>query len=116
MYARQYFNGSEPLKGQWRINLDILSWVPAEDVLLAYKRMQQGAIGGRNKLPGQKTCEVACFVWEQDRLNEYKRLPWPELCRRWNASNGDTAFKKWRGFRASFKRGESAVKEINYEC
>jgi len=112
LYAKLYLNGDGTPNGQLRISLDVLPWVPPEDVLLAYKRVQRRVVEGRNKLPGGKTCEVVCFVWEQDRLNGYKRPPWSVLCARWNATYRDMTFQKWRSFRASFERGEAAVKEL----
>lgn len=110
--ARLYSKGGRLSNECWRINLDIFPWTAVEDVALAYKRMQQRVIEGRNRLPGSKTFEVAHFVWKQDRLNGYERLPWPDLCNRWNAGHPRLKFEKWRSFRASAERGESAVREL----
>lgn len=113
--ASLYWDGDSSSGGRRKIVLDVPAWVPAGDVLQAYRRMQQGVVGGRNSLPGSKTCEVACFVWEHDRLNGYERLPWTTLCQRWNAKEPDSKFDEWRSFRACFERGRAAVEDLNLD-
>ena len=46
------------------------SWVSADEVKQAYRRMQKQVLEGRNSLPDAKTFEVARFVWEQERQHQ----------------------------------------------
>jgi hypothetical protein len=101
---------------RWQIELNISPWVFAEEVSRAYKRMQAQVIeGNRNRLPDSKTLEVASFVWNQERLNGYKRPKWRVLCERWNKEHSDHQFASWRHFRTSFERADKAVKELNFD-
>jgi hypothetical protein len=102
---------------QWRINLSVSPWMSAEEVERAYKRMQRECRGGKNTLPSPKTLRVACFVWEQEKRNGYKRPTWPVLLERWNEvhrKDSNERFKDYRHFRTYFKRGERTVKALNY--
>jgi hypothetical protein len=99
----------------WRIELDILPWVSADEVKQAYRRMQKQVLEGRNSLPDAKTFEVARFVWEQERQHEYNRPSWPLLCERWNQEHPEDQFKDYRHLRTYFKRAEEAVTEHSFD-
>ncbi len=102
--------------GLWSGSVPKLVVRTHEEVSRAYKRMQAQVIeGNRNRLPDSKTLEVASFVWNQERLNGYKRPKWRVLCERWNKEHSDHQFASWRHFRTSFERADKAVKELNFD-
>src|SRR5918997_2166383 len=83
--ARWDTKGGGPyLNPQWRVRLTVPAWLPAEEVERAYRRMQRQILPGKNRGPDPKTLEVARFVWEQERLNGYRRPSWDVLLGRWN--------------------------------
>jgi hypothetical protein len=102
------------LKPQWRIQLTLPPWLTEKEVLRAYRQMR-GQILRSTELP--KTTiplEVASFVWEQERLNGYKRPSWPALLERWKEEHPGARIETYNHFRTYFTRGEKAVKELNF--
>jgi hypothetical protein len=106
---------SRYLNPQWRIRLTVPPWVPAEEVLRAYQLLRGQILKGR-ELPKTTTpLEVARFVWEQERLYGYREpTPWSNYFQRWKDENPMTDIKNYRNFRTIFFRGDTAVKELNY--
>lgn len=116
--ARLKLKESRYASPQWRIGLDISPWVSAEEVSRAYKRIQDQVIEGRKRLPDPKTLEVTRFVWEQERLNGYKKPPWRILFERWNKKHEEdpkAQFETYNNLCMYFTRGEKAVKEFNFD-
>ena len=70
-------------------------------------------MGSRNKLLDAKTLEVASFVLEQERLNEYKRPPWRTLYGQWNREHPEDRFDDHRHFRQNCMRGVKAVTKLD---
>ena len=103
------------LNPQWRIQLTIPRWVPAEEVLRAYQILRGQDPRGR-ELPNKTTSlELARFVWEQERLHGCKEpTPWSAFFERWNEQHPGHRFKSYSNFRTYFFRGDAAVKELNF--
>lgn len=70
--------------------------------------------GGRNRLPDLKTLEVARFVWERERLNDYKRPSWSTLLDQWSEEHSGARIKPYNNFRQYCTRGVKAVIELNF--
>jgi hypothetical protein len=106
--------GSAYLNPQWRIELTVPPWLPEEEVSRAYRLVKRQIRKGRNRLPDPKTVEVARFVWEQERRNEYKRPSWRSLLEKWNKEHPIATFKSYNNFRTVCMRGVKAVTELNF--
>jgi hypothetical protein len=103
------------LSPQWRIRLTLPPWLPEEEVLRAY-RLLRGERPKGLKLPKTTTpLEVAGFVWEQERIHGYRKVPsWRTLYERWNEAHPGYRFKSYNNFRMYFMRGGKAVRELNF--
>ncbi len=84
-------------------------WMPAEEVMKAYRRMQQTLMAETEQPKTQaRAYNVARFVWEQEK-HYGQRPPWPVLCERWNNYPLTRPFENWRDFRTNFLRGAKAT-------
>lgn len=101
--------GADGTLGQWVYIVAVELWVPAEEVMNSYRRMQRSMLAAP-KLPKTSTraFEVAAFVW-QNELVHGTRPPWPVLCESWNNWPLTVPFKSWQSFRRSFERGAKAT-------
>ncbi len=111
--------GHGSLSPQWRIRLTIPPWLPAEEVARIYRRMQGQIVSGKNELPKPRALEVARFVWEQERLNKFRRPSWPLLLERWNKKlsiprKRRDKFGTYNNFRTYCMRGVDAVIRLNF--
>jgi hypothetical protein len=102
------------LNPQWRVRLTVPPWLPADEVEKAYRRMQRRILPGKNRGPDPKTLEVARFVWEQERLNGYRRPPWEALLQKWNEEHPGARFRTYNNFRTYAMRGVEAVVRLNF--
>jgi hypothetical protein len=67
------------------------------------------------KLPKETTTlEVARFVWEQERLNGYKKRSWESLREQWNEEHPGHQFNTYNGLYKYFDRGNKAVRKLNF--
>ena len=95
---------------QWLYITAVELWMPAEEVMEAYRRMQRAMMVKPDPPKTQaRAFNVARFVWEQEIL-EGTRPPWPVLCERWNRFPLTRPFKDWRTFQSYFRRGAKAVR------
>ncbi len=86
-----------PMHAYVQINLAVEPWVPAAEVLAAYRALQQKWLPGDNRLLGAKTLALATFFLEQSGP-ELKRPPWRTLQARWNAQHPAWGFRDVRQF------------------
>jgi hypothetical protein len=61
------------LPAQWRIQLTIPPWLPEEEVLRAFRLLRGERPKGRKLPKTARPLAVACFVWEQERLEGYRK-------------------------------------------
>ena len=60
--------------------------------------------------------EVARFVWERGRLNEYREsTPCTAWLKQWNAEHPHHRVETASNFRTYFFRGDVAVKDLNFD-
>jgi hypothetical protein len=103
------------LPAQWRIQLTIPPWLPEEEVLRAFRLLRGERPKGRKLPKTARPLAVACFVWEQERLEGYRKpSSWRAWFERWNEQHPGHRFKSYRNFREYFFRGNAAVQELNY--
>lgn len=108
--------GSTHLNPQWRIRLTIPPWLPEEEVLRAFRRLRKDRPQGRKLPKTARPLEVACFVWERERLDGYREpAPWKAWFERWNEEHPGHRFKTAGNFQEYFFRGNTAVKSLNFE-
>ena len=59
-------------------------WVPAEEVMKGYRRVQRTMLADpKSPKTSTRAFEVSAFVWDHERVYG-TRLAWPVLCERWN--------------------------------
>jgi hypothetical protein len=101
--------GADGTLGQWVYIVAVELWAPAEEVARHYRRIQRAVLADpKPPKTSTRAFEVAAFVWDSERAHG-GRLPWSELCERWNNWPLAEPFKSWQSFRRSFFRGAAAT-------
>lgn len=107
--------GSTHVNSQWRIQLTIPPWLPEEEVLRAFRTLRRQRPEGRQMPKTAKPLDVARFVYERDRLDEYRdSAPWTKWVEQWNDEHPGHRFRTASHFRTYFLRGDSAVNHLNF--
>ncbi len=58
---------------------------------------------------------MARFVYERERLEDYAEPPpWKAWFERWNEENSVHRFKTYNHFYTYFRRGDAAVRSLNF--
>lgn len=87
------------------VALIVESWVPAAEVVAAYRSVQRQLLGGDNRPLGRRALALARFLAGQP-----PDLRWRELMERWNAAYPAWRFDSYRRFAEAAARAERAIR------
>jgi hypothetical protein len=102
------FRSQDRLHQRRRIVLEVDAWVPAAEVLAAFRFAQLNLLGRENRPPSERNVRLFKFVVEH--MYDTGRLPpGATMLEAWNAAHPDERYDNVRNFQRDFRRAERAL-------
>jgi hypothetical protein len=99
--------GDRPARSKLTMEVDL--WMPASEVLRAYRQARQRALPGHNKPVGDRSIDVVNFVMRSDAST------WPARLGQWNDANPGRGYGDYRQLRTAFERASRSLLSPGYD-
>lgn len=86
-----------------KVILEVDAWVPANDVLKAYRNVQRQVLPGHKRPVSRRSIDLVNFVLRN------RPAKWPDLLLRWNNEHPTEPYADFRRMRTAFKRAENSL-------
>jgi hypothetical protein len=101
LHFPQPLHEERPRRAKLVIEVDL--WMPAGDVLRAYRKVQRQVLPGHNKPVSLRSIELVNFVFR------HRRAKWRELLELWNSEHPDDGYSSYRHMRFAFQRARGSL-------
>ena len=91
-----------------RLILEVDLWMPASEVMRAYRDAQRRVLPGHNRPVSRRSIDVVNFVVQ------HRRATWPVRLERWNSDHPRRRFKDYRTLRTAFERAKRELLAPDY--
>jgi hypothetical protein len=88
--------------------MEVDLWMPAAEVLAAYREVQRKVLPGHNRPVSRRSLELVTFVVRN------RPATWPELLERWNTEHQKARYRTFRTMRTAFERARESLLRPRY--
>lgn len=91
-----------------RLTMEVDLWMPAAEVVKAYRDVQRRVLPGHNRPVSAKSIDLVNFVTRN------RPAPWPRLLERWNTEHPGLKYSNYRSFRSAYVRASQSLLHPGY--
>ena len=92
-----------------KLTMEVDLWMPADEVLRAYREVQRAVLPGHNRPIGPASIELVNYVMSRRASESDRRSTWQSLLERWNIEHPDRRYANYRSFRSAFERASRSL-------
>jgi len=104
---RQPEHEGRPRRAKLTMEVDL--WMPAGEVLRAYREVQRAVLPGHNRPIGPASIELVNYVKSVRATESDRRSTWRTLLDRWNLEHPGRRYASYRSFRSAFERASRSL-------
>jgi hypothetical protein len=99
-----------------KLTMEVDLWMPAGEVLRAYREVQRAVLPGHNRPVGPASIELVNYVMSVRATESDRRSTWRTLLDRWNLEHPGRRYASYRSFRSAFERASRSLLNPMYRA
>jgi hypothetical protein len=92
-----------------KLIMEIDLWMPAGEVLRAYRQVQRAVLPGHNRPISPSSVELVNHVMRERASENDRRTTWQSLMDGWNTEHPSRRYANYRSFRSAFERASRSL-------